>query len=277
MCSDMRLRPQTQFDSAMTLMEAGRGDSEIAAMTGVPRATISGWRHGRGLRYHRRAAASNSDWRPRDPAAYCYILGVYLGDGWLNSRSGAWASLIISLDSRHPRVIAEIGDALGLIFPDTLVRRWAAGENCTVIRRSHPALPFAFPQHGPGRKHTRRIRLVPWQDQLTRANPQRLLRGLIHSDGLSVRQSLSDEAAQRTESGVRVSPLLLLESLRRHQADLLRSLRPARDQMDPIQPPEHLGLRPKERRAARRLHRSQDLTALTRLPHGRSTARGTAR
>ncbi len=24
---------------------------------------------------------------------------------------------------------------------------------------------------------------MPWQDQLTRANPQRLLRGLIHSDG----------------------------------------------------------------------------------------------
>jgi hypothetical protein len=40
-----------------------------------------------------------------------------------------------------------------------------------------------LPQHGPGRKHTRAIRLEPWQQELVDAFPQEFLRGLIHSDG----------------------------------------------------------------------------------------------
>ncbi|HKP91108.1 MAG TPA: hypothetical protein VJT75_14165 [Thermoleophilaceae bacterium] len=41
----------------------------------------------------------------------------------------------------------------------------------------------AFPQNGPGKKHERRIELVEWQREITRAHPRELLRGLIHSDG----------------------------------------------------------------------------------------------
>jgi hypothetical protein len=41
----------------------------------------------------------------------------------------------------------------------------------------------AFPQHGPGRKHLRPIVLDDWQLALTRAHPDWLVRGLIHSDG----------------------------------------------------------------------------------------------
>jgi hypothetical protein len=40
-----------------------------------------------------------------------------------------------------------------------------------------------FPQHGPGRKHERRIQLAPWQSQIVAAYPKPLIRGLIHSDG----------------------------------------------------------------------------------------------
>ena len=43
--------------------------------------------------------------------------------------------------------------------------------------------PQLLPQHGPGRKHTRPIHLVPWQLEITRAEPHSLVRGLIHSDG----------------------------------------------------------------------------------------------
>jgi hypothetical protein len=41
----------------------------------------------------------------------------------------------------------------------------------------------AFPQHGPGPKHSRPIELAPWQRALTHAHPAALVRGLIHSDG----------------------------------------------------------------------------------------------
>jgi hypothetical protein len=43
--------------------------------------------------------------------------------------------------------------------------------------------PCLFPQHGPGKKHDRRIELVNWQDELVARHPEQLLRGLIHSDG----------------------------------------------------------------------------------------------
>jgi hypothetical protein len=40
-----------------------------------------------------------------------------------------------------------------------------------------------FPQHGPGRKHLRRIVLTEWQRQLITANPISMMRGLLDSDG----------------------------------------------------------------------------------------------
>jgi hypothetical protein len=43
--------------------------------------------------------------------------------------------------------------------------------------------PCVLPQHGPGRKHERRITLTPWQRRIVDAHPDQLVRGLIHSDG----------------------------------------------------------------------------------------------
>lgn len=41
--------------------------------------------------------------------------------------------------------------------------------------------PCLLPQHGPGRKHHRKIE--PWQQKIIGARPQPFLRGLIHTDG----------------------------------------------------------------------------------------------
>jgi hypothetical protein len=43
--------------------------------------------------------------------------------------------------------------------------------------------PEAFPQHGPGRNHNRKIELVPWQREIVDRFPQEFVRGLLHSDG----------------------------------------------------------------------------------------------
>jgi hypothetical protein len=40
-----------------------------------------------------------------------------------------------------------------------------------------------LPQHGPGRKHDRKIELRAWQRLLLDQAPEQFLRGLIHSDG----------------------------------------------------------------------------------------------
>ena len=43
-----------------------------------------------------------------------------------------------------------------------------------------------IPQHGPGRKHERKIELAPWQEAIVDREPEQFIRGLIHSDGCRV-------------------------------------------------------------------------------------------
>jgi hypothetical protein len=168
----------------MTLMEIGRGDKQIARLTGVPRSTVAAWRHGRGIARHQRVASARPGWRPKDRCAYSYLLGAYLGDGCISIFSPRSASLVITLDSRYPAIVAEIEEATRAVLPGVGVHRFLRiGGSVTAVQANHPALPFAFPQHGPGQKHTREIVLTDWQRELTHAHPKELLRGLIHSDG----------------------------------------------------------------------------------------------
>jgi hypothetical protein len=49
--------------------------------------------------------------------------------------------------------------------------------------RLEPGWPEAFPQHGPGRKHERKIELTDWQREVVDRFPEEFLRGLVHSNG----------------------------------------------------------------------------------------------
>ncbi|MGH2743033.1 MAG: hypothetical protein ACRDN8_11210 [Thermoleophilaceae bacterium] len=88
------------------------------------------------------------------------------------------------MDSRYPGIVAEVKAGARVLFPDTPVHVRPRGDgSVSIIQVNHPALPFAFPQHGAGRKHHRRITLQPWQHRLTSLHPKPLLRGLLQSDG----------------------------------------------------------------------------------------------
>jgi hypothetical protein len=110
---------------------------------------------------------------------------MYLGDGCLVIRRRASPQLSITLDRRYPDVIEEAAGAISVVMPNRRLLRHAR-PGAVVLLMSHPEWLEAFPQHGPGRKHARKIELVPWQRALTRRWPQALLRGLIHSDGSRV-------------------------------------------------------------------------------------------
>jgi hypothetical protein len=56
-----------------------------------------------------------------------------------------------------------------------------------VVHSNWKHWPCLFPQHGPGRKHERRIALARWQRDIVTAHPAAFLRGLFHSDGCRVR------------------------------------------------------------------------------------------
>jgi hypothetical protein len=56
-------------------------------------------------------------------------------------------------------------------------------DNVIYVQSYSKQWPCLFPQHGPRRKHERRIALVDWQQRIVDAQPEQLVRGLIHSDG----------------------------------------------------------------------------------------------
>ena len=123
-------------------------------------------------------------WVPHDREAYCYALGLYLGDGHILVRDGRPRLLRLALDSAYPELIAEAAAAFERIFQPSKAHRYRWDDtNKEVVQISNVALLVAFPQHGPGRKHDRPIVLLDWQRELTRAHPGALVRGLIHSDG----------------------------------------------------------------------------------------------
>jgi hypothetical protein len=112
--------------------------------------------------------------------------------------------------------------------------------------------PCLFPQHGPGRKHERRIALVPWQQRIVDAHPDQLVRGLIHSDGS--RHINRIEHPRRTYEYVRYEFSNRPDDIKRifwEACDALgvqwRVMKPRLD----LRRPPRLG------RAARRVHRAK--------------------
>jgi hypothetical protein len=177
------MRSHSDYRAAAELLSAGLGDAAIARRIGVPRSTIGRWRRdGGGL--HQRTSVPVDGWVPPDESTYSYALGLYLGDGHIAQRSLRSATLFLSLDRRYPMIVQNASAALALLFPDAMVRQYHRDpQQLVLVRATHPVIPLAFPQHGPGRKHTRPIELAPWQRDLTARHPEALLRGLIHSDG----------------------------------------------------------------------------------------------
>jgi hypothetical protein len=115
--------------------------------------------------------------------AYVYLLGVYLGDGYLVRFPRAWC-LRILFDARYPGLVDQTTTALKCLLPRN--RAWSArrgGMNCIVVGCYSTRWPELLPQHSPGRKHERPIVLEDWQRELTSRHPRELIRGLIHSDG----------------------------------------------------------------------------------------------
>jgi hypothetical protein len=67
---------------------------------------------------------------------------------------------------------------------------------CTHVIGCSRHWPCLFPQHGPGRKHHRKIELEGWQEIIVRKFPGEFAKGLFHSDGWRgvnrVRRPLAD-------------------------------------------------------------------------------------
>ena len=109
--------------------------------------------------------------RPADSYGYAYLLGAYLGDGYV-ANTGRSFQLVITLDAFYPDIIEECRGAIVLTLPSTRPRRHAHPVQRSVrVTAGWKAWPELFPQTGPGRKHERPIVLAPWQREIVEAHP----------------------------------------------------------------------------------------------------------
>ncbi|MEJ7718917.1 MAG: hypothetical protein WKF31_13515 [Thermoleophilaceae bacterium] len=89
----------------------------------------------------------------------------------------------MTLDTKYPGIISECETAMRAVAPRNAVRRRHRIYNDTEVYSYSKSWPCLLPQHGPGKKHHRRIELTSWQSDLVDRHPQLLIRGLIQSDG----------------------------------------------------------------------------------------------
>lgn len=183
------------MDEALQLAERGLSATEIARVTGHARSTVREWlvKHARSPERTDRCTDCGGPRHDPDHVAsdYAYLLGLYLGDGCISTHPRGVFKLRIVLDAIYPGIVEECIEAIGAVMPANRInRRCCAGGfegsqasgNIEVYAYSK-AWPCLFPHHGPGRKHERPIVLAGWQADLVARHPDRLLRGLIQSDG----------------------------------------------------------------------------------------------
>jgi hypothetical protein len=116
--------------------------------------------------------------------AYCYVLGLYLGDGCISRDRRVWRLRIV-LDNKYPAIIDRCRAALSTLMPGQHAGM-TKKKGCVEVWLYSKHWPCLFPQHGPGRKHNRTIALEPWQQALVDQATEEFVLGLIHSDGCRV-------------------------------------------------------------------------------------------
>jgi len=168
---------------ALALSAAGHDDAQVGRRLGIPRRTVRDWRTGTA----RARPACLRCWQPTrpvvmTPADYAELLGLYLGDGHITDMPRT-QRLRIFLDARHPGIVADARALLARTLPGNRVHVMIRAGTMAVVSTHHRHLACLLPQHGPGKKHERRIVLEAWQRAHVHASPWAFLRGCIRSDG----------------------------------------------------------------------------------------------
>ncbi|GHH85178.1 helix-turn-helix domain-containing protein [Streptomyces capitiformicae] len=173
---------------AVALMRQGVPNRVVAEHLNIPRGTIGWWRsedrRKRGEEYEQPTDCPQCTGRTFDAAAYAYLLGLYLGDGHIISKRKQH-HLSVFCNATQTGLISAAAEAMRKVMPQPNVsQRHKTG--CVEVNSYTRHWVCMFPQHGPGKKHARRITLEPWQQDIVDAHPWEFVRGLIHSDGCRI-------------------------------------------------------------------------------------------
>lgn len=192
------MRSPAEVALVVHLSAEGLNQCEIARATGIPRGTLRMWLAGRIPDFDRGwtyqggrpdlrtpgcpVCLGQPDLLPREP--YVYLLGLYLGDGCLSAARRGVYKLRIACANAYPGLIRRCEAAMATVIPRRVGR--VLREGYTEVYSHSKHWVCLCPQHGPGRKHERKIELADWQQALVDLDPRPLVRGLIHSDGCRV-------------------------------------------------------------------------------------------
>ncbi|WP_235734834.1 helix-turn-helix domain-containing protein [Nocardioides alcanivorans] len=169
---------------ALRMLAAGDSLSKVSRQLGVSRSALRAWRDDGPPHQPHRGECPRCDSAPLDEGAYASLLGFYLGDGTI-AKAATYHSLRVSCDRQYPGIVADVEGSILRVRPRSSIFHVAA-PGVVIVHANWTHWPCLFPQHGPGRKHDRRILLEPWQERIADRHPAGLLRGLFHSDGARV-------------------------------------------------------------------------------------------
>lgn len=183
------VRSLEEFNDVRRLIATGMNDCAIARQTGIPRTTVRDLRRRQHVLPRYPAGSSdcliNHDFGALPAEAYSYLLGMYLGDGCISRQGRVWR-LRVTCDTQYPGIIARCREAIDALMPKQHAAVVQRKTRCLDVSHFSKHWPCLFPQHGPGRKHNRPIRLEPWQEAIVYEETEAFVRGLIHSDGCRV-------------------------------------------------------------------------------------------
>lgn len=182
-----------EVDLVRWLFRLGLNNCQISRITGISVPTVWKWRR-RPSEWPRirringqvggpGAPCPRCHGRGVDEPAYTYLLGQYLGDGYIVLMRRGVYKLQITMTAVYRQMINECVDAMAAVRSSGCRPNIQNAEGCVNVYAYWKHWPCMFPQHGKGRKHERRIRLEAWQKELVARYPHLLFRGLIQSDG----------------------------------------------------------------------------------------------
>lgn len=187
------MRNKKEFDSVIELKEEGKNNSEISRITKIPRGTVKDWINNPPKHFTGNISKSslkdevinNKELHP----IYSYLLGLYLGDGYINKCERTFR-MRIALDKKYIKLNEYAVDNMKKLFIENKVGI-VNYENYINISVYNSQIPNLFPQHGKGVKHSRDVSLKKWQKDISIS--EELIKGLIHSDGCFYKETIKNK------------------------------------------------------------------------------------
>src|SRR5437868_13491005 len=122
------------ISAVLELRASGLGARRIAARTGIPISTVQEWIRGGTPRAGCGPRCGTCGAEPHTfadlPREYVYLLGVYLGDGYVAPHPRGVQKLRVFLDAKYDQIIDECTSAIRAVRPKNRVGRVVWPRDC---------------------------------------------------------------------------------------------------------------------------------------------------